>query len=187
MSQSKHLYRRRQYFIKKEFQSKFILRFCLLILAGVLISTGLLLLFSQSTLTSSFHQSRLTIKNTAIAILPAVIYTNLITLGLITLASIVIILFVSHKIAGPMFRFEKEIKEIGLGDLTKTIKLRKKDQITEIAEDLNNMTASLHEKVVDIQTGAEHLLELASKQNAPQGLIEELNSLKKKIESNFKI
>lgn len=187
MSQSKHPYRRRQYFIKKEFQSKFIMKFCLIILVGVLISTGLLLLFSHGTLTSSFHQSRLIIKNTAIAILPAVIYTNLITLGLITLAAIVVILFVSHKIAGPMFRFEKEIKEIGLGDLTKTIRLRKKDQITEIAEDLNKMTASLHEKVVDIQTGVEHLLELASKQNAPQGLIEELNRLKQKIQSSFKI
>ncbi|NVL90024.1 MAG: HAMP domain-containing protein [Desulfobacterales bacterium] len=186
MSQNKHLHKRTHYFIKKDFQFKFILKFCLIILAGAFISTGLLFLFSHDTLTSSFQHSRLTIQNTAVAILPAVIYTNLITLGLICMAAIVVILFISHKIAGPIFRFEKEIKEIGQGDLTKRIRLRKKDQITELAESIDNMTASLNEKVLDIQTGLERLLELASKQNAPQGLIEELDRLKQKIEHNFK-
>ena len=186
MSQNKHPYRRKHYFIKKEFQFKFILKFCLIILAGIIISTSLLFLFSQDTLTSSFQQSRLVIKNTAIAILPAVIYTNLITLGLISLAVIVVTLFVSHKIAGPLFRFEKDIKEIGQGNLTKKIGLRKKDQITDMADSLNKMTASLHEKVFDIQTEVEHLVESAAKQNAPQGLIEELNRLNQKIKSNFK-
>jgi len=185
MSQDKHLHKRTHYFIKKDFQFKFILKFCLLIFAGAFISTGLLFLFSHDTLTSSFQHSRLTIQNTAIAILPAVIYTNLITLGLICMAAIVVILFISHKIAGPIFRFEKEIKEIGQGDLTKKIRLRKKDQITELAESIDNMTASLHEKVLDIRTGLERLLKLASKQNAPQGLIEELGRLKQKIENNF--
>jgi len=154
---------------------------------GAIISTSLLFLFSQGTLTSSFQQSRLSIKNTAFAILPAVIYTNLITLGLIALATIAVTLFVSHKIAGPMFRLEKELKAIGEGDLTKDIRLREKDQITDMAATLNKMVSSLHEKVLDIQTGVEHLIESASKQKAPEGLIEELTHLHQRIESNFKI
>lgn len=187
MSQQERTYKRRQYFIKKDFQFKFILKFCLIILIGIILSTGLLFLFSQGTLTSSFQQSRLVIKNTSLAILPAVIYTNLITLGLITLATIVVTLFVSHKIAGPLFRFEKDLKEIEKGDLTKSIKLRKKDQTTDLADSLNKMTAGLHEKVLDIRTGVENLIELASKQNAPQELIEDLNHLHQKIGMNFKI
>lgn len=187
MSQNESSYKRRHYFIKKEFQFKFILKFCFIILAGAIISTGLLLFFSQGTLTSSFHQSRLVIENTFSAILPAVIYTNLITLGLISLASIVVTLFVSHKMAGPLFRFEKELKEIGEGDLTKSIKLRKKDQMTDIAESLDKMTVSLHGKVVDIQTDVEQLLESASIQNASQELIDELGRLKRKIGTSFKI
>ena len=187
MSQQERTYKRRQYFIKKDFQFKFILKFCLIILIGTILSTGLLFLFSQGTLTSSFQQSRLVIKNTSLAILPAVIYTNLITLGLITLATIVVTLFVSHKIAGPLFRFEKDLKEIEKGDLTKSIKLRKKDQTTDLADSLNKMTAGLHEKVLDIRTGVENLIELASKQNAPQELIEDLNHLHQKIGMNFKI
>ena len=88
MSEDKQSQRRRDYFVKKGFQFRFILKFCLLVFIGVVISTGLLFLFSQDTLTSSFQQSRLVIKNTGLAILPYVVYTNLITLGLITLATI---------------------------------------------------------------------------------------------------
>jgi methyl-accepting chemotaxis protein len=187
MSQQERTYKRKNYFIKRGFQSKFILKFCLIILIGTIFSTGLLFLFSQGTLISSFQQSRLVIKNTSLAILPAVIYTNLITLGLITLATIVVTLFVSHKIAGPLFRFEKELKDIEKGDLTKSIKLRKKDQTTDLADSLNKMTASLHGKVLEIRTGVEHLIESVSKQNATQELVDQLNHLYQKIETNFKI
>ena len=187
MSENPRPHRRRQYFIKRDFQFRFILKFCLIVVAGVIISTGLLFLFSQGTLTSSFHQSRVTIKSTALAILPAAIYTNLITLGLITLATIVVTLFISHRIAGPMFRFEKELKAIGEGDLTKDIRLRKEDQITEMAASLNKAVASLHEKVLDIKKGVEQIIESASRQKAPEGLIEELAHLHQMIQSNFKI
>lgn len=187
MSASKRSYQRRQYFVKKEFQLKFILKFCLLILIGTLISTGLLFLFSQDTLTSSFQQSRLVIKSTGLAILPSVVYTNLITLGLIAIATIIVTLFVSHKMAGPLFRFEKELQDIGEGDLTKQVILRQKDSIGDMAGCLNNMTTNLHNKILDIQTEVQHILEFASRQKAPQGVIEALNGLQKKIGSNFKL
>ena len=186
MSQ-KRTYKRRQFFVKKEYQFKFILKFCLIILVGAIISTGLVLLFSRGTLTSSFEHSRLVVTNTATAILPAVILTNIITILLISLATIVVVLFISHKIAGPLFRFEKELKEIGEGDLTKVIRLREKDQITDMADSLNSMTANLRDRVLAIQTGVTQVLESASKQNAPEGLIEELDNLHKNIHKNFKI
>jgi len=48
-------------YVKKDFQFRFILRFCLLLFIGVVMSTVLLFLFSQDTLTSSFQQSRLVV------------------------------------------------------------------------------------------------------------------------------
>jgi methyl-accepting chemotaxis protein len=178
--------RRRNYFVKKDYQIRFILKFCLLVLAGAVMSTGLLLLISRGTLTSSFEHSELVVTNTSRAILPAVILTNTITFALISLATIIVVLFISHKIAGPMLRFEKELKEIGQGDLTKKIRLRKKDQFNEIAEGLSSMTASLGEKVLTIQTELEQLMEAASKQKAPEGLIEGLNHLHQSISEQFR-
>ncbi|HBF43765.1 MAG TPA: hypothetical protein DDW42_09110 [Desulfobacteraceae bacterium] len=186
MSQ-KHNYKRKQYFVKKGYQFKFIFKFCLIILIGSVISTGVLFLLSQGTLTSSFEHSRLVVNNTSFAILPAVIFTNIITLVLISLASIVVVLLISHKIAGPLFRFEKEIKEIEKGDLTKKIILRKKDQITDMAKGLNKMTESLHDKVFAIQTDVDQLIELASKQEIQGSFIKKLNNLHQSIHKHFKV
>lgn len=183
----KRPYKRKQFYIKKDYQLIFILKFCFIILVGAFISTGLLFLFSQGTLTSSFEHSRLLVRDTSFAILPAAILTNIITLILITLATIVVVLFISHKIAGPMFRFEKDLNEIGQGDLTKKVTLRKKDQFTDMADSLNNMTTNLHDKVLAVQTEVEQLLESASKQKAPERLIGGLNHLHQSIHKHFKI
>lgn len=180
-------YRRRHFFVKKEYQFKFILKFCLIVLAGSLVSTGLILFFSQGTLTSSFENSHLVVKNTAMAILPAIIYTNIITLLMISVATIISVLFISHKIAGPMFRFEKELKEIGGGDLTKTIRLRKDDQIKDMAERLNEMTANLHQKVLEIQESVETLFGLIREQKSPEELMKELDRLQEFINNQFKL
>ncbi len=186
MFHGKQQYRRKNYFIKKEFQTKFILKFCLLLLAGVIISTAMLFYFSQDTLTSSFQHSRLVIENTAFAILPTIVYTSLTTLALLTVSTIIFTLFISHKIAGPMYRFELDLEEIGKGDLTKKISLRKNDQAAELAISINKMTAGLREKVILIRSDVEQILESARKQNASQDLIEQVENLHQKITSNLK-
>ena len=113
MSQVTQHDKRSHYFIKKDFQARFILKFCLLLLVGVIVSTGLLFLFSQDTLTSSFQDSRLVIENTALAILPTVVFSGLITLILLTIATIAVTLFISHKIAGPCSGLKKNSKRSG--------------------------------------------------------------------------
>jgi len=179
--------KRRQYFVQKDFQSKFILKFCMVLLTGIIISIGLLFLFSKNTLTSSFEQSRLVIKNTASAILPSVFLSHLIALVLITLLTIVVTLLVSHKLAGPLFRFQKELKEIGDGDLSKVVKIRKKDQVKAIADSLNQMRASLQKKILDIKEEVEQIIESTSGQDIPPDLSKRLDHLNQKIRNNFKV
>jgi len=185
MSQDTGVRKRKRVFVKKGFQFRFILRFCLVILGGVVISTGLLFFLSQDSLTSSFNHSRLVIRSTSFAILPAVIYTNLIILGLITLATIFVTLIVSHKIAGPMFRFEKEISEIGEGNLSKKICLRKEDQMVEMAGCLNRMVDHLHGKVREIRDGIVQAREAAVNGNASEATVVQLRKVERLIEDGF--
>ncbi len=187
MSYDTGVRKRKQVFVKKDFQLRFVLKFCFLILGGVVVSTGLLFLLSQNSLTSAFNHSRLVIKSTGFAILPAVIYTNLIALGLITLATIFVTLIVSHKIAGPMFRFEKELSEIGEGNLTKKIVLRKEDQMVEMAGCLNRMVENLQGKIVEICGGIVRAREAAVDGNAPEETIEKLKQVERLIKDKFKI
>jgi len=187
MAAKEHTYKRRQVYVKKGFQFRFMLRFCLVILVGAGISTALLLAFSQGTLTSSFQDSRLVVRETSMAILPAVLYTNLINLGLISLASILVTLFVSHKIAGPLYRFELELNRIAGGDLTREIHLREHDQITDIAKSLNSMTGTLNGKVGDIRTMVDELAQTATDSQDANALARQLTGLGQKIDATFKL
>ncbi|GEM_PF-2922946 len=45
----------------------------------------------------------------------------------------------SHKIAGPTFRLVRSLKSIRNGDLSFRVKLRKGDELTEIAEEVNRL------------------------------------------------
>lgn len=187
MPPSQKTYKRRQFFIKKGFQFRFILWFCLLVLLGGMLSTGLILYFTQGNLTSLFSNSRLVVTDTAIFILPAVIYTNMITILIISLSLMVVTLFVSHKIAGPLFRLEQDINVIAKGDLTFTVRLRKGDQLRELSADINEMTASLNTKVAAIQSGVERVMISASDQNAPKWFQEKLHELHGRIGRSFKL
>ncbi|MBA4369150.1 MAG: hypothetical protein C0403_16095 [Desulfobacterium sp.] len=178
-------YQRKTHLIKKDFQIKFIVKFCLIVLAGVILSTALLFFFSQDTLTSSFDHSKLVIRKTGSAILPAVIYTNLITLGVVCIITILVTLYISHKIAGPIFRFEKEIKAIAQGDLCKKIVLRKQDQVKEMADSINQMVNSLHDKVNEIYLEIDILEQTAKEEQVPDQIADRIKTLKQKIEKNF--
>lgn len=186
MSQQPDANRRKQYFIKKGFQTRFVLKFCFLLLIAVVLSSALLYSFSRGTLTSTFEHATLRVTDTAEAILPAMLYTNLITLALVLVAAIGVTLFVSHKIAGPLFRFEKELQAVAGGDLTKRISLRHKDQGKDMAESLNQMIASLHEKVVRIQQEVRLIRDKAQGQGVPETLVQQLDALHRDISTEFR-
>lgn len=187
MPPEKPRHQRKSYFTHNQFQFTFIIKFCLLLLAGVILSTTLLLLFSQGSLTSTFQNSRLIIKHTSLAILPAIVYTNLITLGLISIGAIFVTMLISHRIFGPLVRLEKELLAIGSGDLTGKLVLREKDQLTSIANSINTMTADLHVRVSAIRTEVQHLRQAAAARNEKGDLADQLSRLEHLLASTFKL
>ena len=50
-------------------------------------------------------------------------------------------LFISHRFAGPILRMEKDLDEILSGNWNKTIKLRKKDDLSGVADRVNKIIA----------------------------------------------
>lgn len=56
-------------------------------------------------------------------------------------------IFVSHKIAGPVYRFERSARVISSGDLTQRVKLRYGDELRELQDVFNSMTGSLCDMV----------------------------------------
>jgi methyl-accepting chemotaxis protein len=173
---------RRQYFIKKDFQARFIARFILILIIGGVISVGMTLLTTRGTLTTSFVDSRLVIQDTPLVILPSVVLTTVISILVVGIIAAIVMLLVSHKIAGPMFRFEKDIERITGGDLKSHINLRKGDQFQEMVKTLNTMIDSLNSKVSEIR---HDVAEQAENSALPEACRAEFDKLNRKISSRF--
>lgn len=54
---------------------------------------------------------------------------------------------VSHRMAGPIFKFEKSCSTVADGDLTHRVYLRQGDQLTDLQDHFNNMTGAVNEVV----------------------------------------
>ncbi len=86
-------------------------------------------------------------------------------------------IFISHKIAGPVYRFEKSAEIISKGDLSLRIKLRKGDELQDLADAFNKMTESLENLVFqdrkNVLTMLKLLKEIKEKFNSKKQLTEE--------------
>ncbi|MBL7157405.1 MAG: HAMP domain-containing protein [Candidatus Omnitrophica bacterium] len=167
--------RRKNYFIKKKFQAFFIVKFCLLVAIGSLLSGAIVYFMSKSTLTTTFEGSRLVIKNTGEYILPAVFLSSAIVIVAIGFAAILVTLLASHKIAGPLYRMEKDIEAMAAGDLSKSFSLRKADEIRPLAESLNQIRENMSKDVITMK---ENLLDLEKAVNTDEGK-KKLSEIKK--------
>ncbi|NNN06827.1 MAG: methyl-accepting chemotaxis protein [Elusimicrobia bacterium] len=72
---------------------------------------------------------------------------------------LVVSLYVSHRFAGPIYRFEKSAQTVGAGDLTHRVSLRTGDELLELQEEFNGMVASLQAFVQKDRNLAERLAE----------------------------
>lgn len=131
--------RRRTYFIEKGFQARFILRFCTLVVLGGCLSIGVIYFLATRSTTVAIVNSRVVVRTTADFILPLLIQTVVIVSALVGLATIVLALLASHKIAGPLYRFKKVVKALEEGDFSSDFKIRKRDQLRDLAEGFNSM------------------------------------------------
>ena len=112
-------------------------------------------------------------------------------LGLMLMIS----LYVSHRFAGPIYRFEKSAQIVASGDLTHRVSLRTGDELLELQEEFNGMVASLQGMVQKDRNLAERLAErvtslIKKAPDAAPGLAEELRALKMELEhltQSFKV
>lgn len=173
--------RRKNYYIKKEFQRNFIIKFCLLVLAGSIISGAIICWMSKATVITSFDNLRLVIKSTADFMLPAVLLSSAVVIVVTGIATVLITLFTSHKIAGPLYRIEKDINEVASGNLGKKFNLREGDEIRPISEALNSMALFLNGEVAAVKALVAELEEISAKGSLPAEAKAKIEELKTRL------
>ena len=144
-------YKRRIYFIDKKFQIKFILKFCALVALGGLLTIGIIYFLAMQSTTVSILNSRVAVRTTADFILPILAQTVVIVVVIIGLAAVMITLFFSHKIAGPLYRFKKVMEMLEKGDFSSGFKIRRLDQLQDLADTFNSMIARITSELVALK------------------------------------
>jgi methyl-accepting chemotaxis protein len=176
----KKKYKRRKCFIKKNFQGKLILSCFLFVTGGGLLFNVLLGLLSADSLTISYINQELQLGQTPVMLLKQILTANWLLIiiggGFVIVAS----LFLSHRIAGPLFRFESTLDNMKKGYLGNTIHLRDKDQGKELAQKINEFCIQLSDSFCTISQNANALkilIEQASALDLPEAEKEQLASL----------
>lgn len=143
---------RKQYYIDKAFQKRFITVFCIMIILMSIAAVTSILYLNRDTTTVAFEDLRISVKTTSDFIAPIIIQTLIVTTFLTSVAALILTLMFSHKISGPLFNINREVEKMGAGDLSQRVKIRADDQLQHLGSSIDEMRESLRKRIRDLQT-----------------------------------
>ncbi len=157
---SKTSYKRRNYFIKKNYQGKLILGYFLFVVVGCLIFAISLALLSADSMTMVYQDNDLHIGQTPFMLLKQLLTANWIFIVLGSGLVVLVAMFITHRLAGPMFRLERAVDNMNRGQLDDVIYLREKDEGKELAAKLNNFNRELSDQIGQIRKRSQNIEDL---------------------------
>ena len=188
-------YRRTQYLIAKKFQLKYVGMILLLVsLTAIMCSYVVyytMMLTMGDKLANVYPQGRL------ISIVNMVNLRILLSILLVAPLIVLIGIYASHKIAGPIYRIEKFLGSMADGDISSPLILRRNDELMSLAGGINRVIDSVKATVKkeraaleSISTSMENLRRLsiskpvnhAALDNALDKLNEEVSVMRTEVE-----
>lgn len=138
--------KRRQIFIKKDFQGRFMMgAFAVIFLSGAC-SALLVYWLTGGDLQAQAQSAHVNIANASQRLGISVMLGNLTSLVIAGVVAVISVLYASHKIAGPLYRFEALCKDVAIGNLNTVTKLRENDQLQALATAFADMVVQLREQ-----------------------------------------
>jgi len=139
--------------IKKSFSLIFQLQYCAVMVAVSAAASLLLYLYLNRNLSGNYLDSLRTLQHIDQGLPFYLSIFFLLQLLFVLVLTVVINMFVSHKIAGPVFRYEDSLNRLIAGDLRLPFRTRETDQLKPIVTALNQVL----EKEQKIFTAARQL------------------------------
>ena len=155
-----NIQKRRIYYIEKKFQTKYILLTIFLLLTYTF--AFIIIIFSPYILTLYLDFYSLSEKAEAartLLLLHSKVWPGI---GAVILLFGAVSIFITHKIAGPLYRLKKSISEITEGNLDVKVKLRKGDDLKDLAEHFNMLAEELRTFVNTVRVDYDLLSEYIS-------------------------
>ncbi|MBW2568811.1 MAG: hypothetical protein JRD93_09170 [Deltaproteobacteria bacterium] len=162
MSNSKIIHKRSLLFnfsIKRKLQLRMLVKIWSIILVSLLVTGIIFYFYSDINIGKSYRLFHIKADNFMDFLFPVLACGFFTSLFL----GVVVSLLFPHAIAGPIYRIENELVEIGKGNLCKKIILRKGDELEDLVDSINIMTVGLRDKIKTISDISGQIGELAER------------------------
>jgi len=167
---------RKTILINRAFQSRLIFHFAVVNAVLLVFFAFLIFLFLDSEISANLAQAHTDLERFSDLLFPIVLALSLIQVLLSTALISIVVLYASHRIAGPVFRMQKVLESLNQKDLRLSWKLRQNDQFTSLSEELKTFTTTLDADISRAQHLSEEALSHATDDNQRQQL-ESLSAL----------
>ena len=138
-------FQRKTILIKKTLQYRYMGLIFVSVLMGFLI-IGLEIVWTISKVVTE-HPMMMPLLEDMVSYAPIFLLKMAVYMVIVIIAA----LLVSHRMAGPIYKFEKSCATVASGDLTHRVYLRKGDQLIDLQEQFNNMTGAVNEVVKQLE------------------------------------
>ena len=175
------LFRRKNYFTKKGFQSRFVIRFLAASLAINAVAVILFIFLAKQKIDDVLFSMKLPATGTG-----SLLFQESLTINIAAVVSISILFLLAarsmyHKIEGPLLQIRTDIKRISLGDLGYRVIMRETDEFKDFADEINTMTDALGRRYAGMKHRADDVaaaIKVLENTPTPQETKEQMQRIK---------
>lgn len=149
--------RRRQYFIMKDYQTRFILRFAVITMIWSAAAAFLFAWLAGKRLEETMFSSHVNVTSASQVLLPSALHAEGLALVFYSLLLTYAIHDLGKRLSAPLFMLKRDIARIGEGDLVTIVALRPEDEFQELASEVERMRRELGGKFIRIKQLHEEL------------------------------
>ena len=142
---------RRQYFIKKDFQFRFILRFVIIATLWAAATVLLFFTYAERRLDEVRFSSHISIKTTAELLMPTTLNAQIISIAVFAVILAYSIHALWRRLSVPLISIKKDIIRIAGGDLVSAVTLGEDQEFQDLASDIDAMRSEVKQKIVRIK------------------------------------
>lgn len=168
--------------INRSFQFKLIIKFILVNLLVMVLFGISLYFFLNSELDSNLRSAHVTYKNLKEMLLPIILTLSVLNILVSSIIISIFVMYASHKIAGPMYRFNAALNDICEKNLNTFASVREGDQLYECSDSLKKLISMLTADISAMKGKVDDLKGLSGKSGAGDALSEKIMELEKLLE-----
>jgi hypothetical protein len=160
---------RRIKLINRGFQIGLMIKFLLANAAVLVLFGGVMYLFLHAEIESNLQSAHATYRTLGEMLFPIILTLSLLILAILSVTIVFVILYASHRIAGPMYRFHHALSELGNRNLKALTRIREDDQLVEISTALEAVRDRWSSDVAQLRRLAAELREQIPAGEAGEG------------------